>query len=30
VAEALPGLPVHDVVLETGDEPRKPIWKFWE
>ena len=30
VAEAVPGLPVHDVVLETGEEPRKPIWKFWE
>jgi hypothetical protein len=30
VSEALPGLPVHDVVLETGEEPRKPIWKFWE
>jgi hypothetical protein len=30
VAEALPALPVHDVVLESGEEPRKPIWKFWE
>jgi hypothetical protein len=30
VAEAVPGLPVHDVVLESGEEPRKPIWKFWE
>ncbi len=30
VAEALPELPVHDVVLESGEQPRKPIWKFWE
>jgi hypothetical protein len=30
VAEAVPGLPVHDVVLESGEEPKKPIWKFWE
>jgi len=30
VARALPELPVHDVVLESGDENRKPAWKFWE
>ena len=30
VAEALPGLAVHDVVLESGEQGRKPIWKFWE
>lgn len=30
VAGALRGLPVHDVVLEAGEEPRKPVWKFWE
>lgn len=30
VALALPHLPVHDVVAETGGEPKRPVWKFWE
>ncbi len=30
VATSLPELPVHDVVLESGDVPRRPVWKFWE
>ncbi|MBZ5637651.1 MAG: hypothetical protein LAO51_02725 [Acidobacteriia bacterium] len=30
VASALPQFSVHDVVLESGDEHRKPAWKFWE
>lgn len=30
VAESLPHLPVHDVVLESGEEPKRPVWKFWE
>jgi hypothetical protein len=30
VAGALPELPAHDVVLESGEEHRKPAWKFWE
>jgi hypothetical protein len=30
VASTLPDLPVHDVVLESDDGRRKPIWKFWE
>jgi hypothetical protein len=30
VAQALPDLPVHDVVLESGEETRKPAWRFWE
>lgn len=30
VAAAVPGVPVHDVLLESGDEPRRPIWRFWE
>jgi len=30
VGDALPDLPVHDAVAESGEEPRKPIWKFWE
>ena len=30
VASALPELPVHDVVVEAPDEPRKPLWKFWD
>jgi hypothetical protein len=30
VARALPDLPVHDVVLESGEETRKPVWRFWE
>lgn len=29
-ATALPELPVHDVVVEAPDEPRKPLWKFWD
>jgi hypothetical protein len=29
-AEAsLPGVPVHDVVAESEDGTRRPIWKFW-
>ncbi len=30
VAGAIPQLPVHDVVLDAGGVPRKPIWRFWE
>jgi len=30
VAGALPHVPVHDVVLESGEGDRKPAWKFWE
>jgi len=30
VATALPDLPVHDVVLESGHDRGKPAWKFWE
>lgn len=30
VADALPDVPVHDVVLEGDAGPRSPIWKFWE
>jgi hypothetical protein len=30
VSEALPDLPVHDVVLESGADRGKPMWKFWE
>jgi hypothetical protein len=30
VARTLPDLPVHDVVLESGEETRKPVWRFWE
>jgi hypothetical protein len=30
VATALPELPVHDVVIEAPEEPRKSLWKFWE
>lgn len=30
VADALPEFPVHDVVLEGGGTPGRPIWKFWE
>jgi hypothetical protein len=30
VATALPDLPVHDVVLESGGDRGKPAWKFWE
>jgi hypothetical protein len=29
-AMALPDLPVHDVVLESGDAGKKSVWKFWE
>jgi hypothetical protein len=30
VAGAVPQLAAHDVVLESGEEHRKPLWKFWE
>ncbi len=30
VAQALPDLSVHDVVIESGGERTKPIWKFWD
>jgi hypothetical protein len=30
VATALPDLPVHDIVLESGGERGKPMWKFWD
>lgn len=30
VASALPDLHVHDVVLESGEEIRRPVWKFWQ
>jgi hypothetical protein len=30
VGGALPNLPAHDVVLESGEGPKKPVWKFWE
>ena len=30
VAAALPDVPVHDVVLESGGERSKPVWKFWD
>jgi len=30
VANALPDLPVHDVVIESGGERSKPVWKFWD
>jgi hypothetical protein len=30
VGGAVPQLAVHDVVLESGDEHRKPLWQFWE
>ena len=29
VEAAVPGISVHDVVLEAEDGPRKPVWKFW-
>lgn len=29
VAGALPDVPVHDVMLEAEDGPRRPAWKFW-
>jgi hypothetical protein len=30
VATALPDLAVHDVVIESGGERSKPVWKFWD
>lgn len=30
VAGAIPDLHVHDVALDSGEETRKPVWKFWE
>ena len=30
VATALPDLAVHDVVIESGGEHTKPVWKFWD
>jgi hypothetical protein len=30
VATALPDIPVHDVVAESGGERSKPVWKFWD
>jgi hypothetical protein len=30
VAAALPDLAVHDVVMESGEEKQKPVWKFWD
>ena len=30
VATALPDVPVHDVVIESGGERGKPVWKFWD
>ncbi len=30
VANAIPDLPVHDVVAEAGGERTKPVWKFWD
>ncbi len=30
VAEQLPDVPVHDVVLESSGKARRPVWKFWE
>jgi len=29
VESALPGVPVHDVLLESEDERPRPAWKFW-
>ncbi len=29
VASAIPGVPVHDVVLESEDRRQKSAWKFW-
>jgi hypothetical protein len=29
VAAAVPGVHVHDVLLESEDQERKPAWKFW-
>ncbi len=30
VATALPDVPVHDVVIESGGDHGKPMWKFWD
>jgi len=30
VATALPDVSVHDVVIESGGDRSKPVWKFWE
>jgi len=30
VATALPDVPVHDVVIESGGDRGKPVWKFWD
>ncbi len=30
VATALPDVPVHDVVIESGGERSRPVWKFWD
>jgi len=30
LAAALPDLPVHDVVVESGEEARRAVWRFWE
>jgi hypothetical protein len=29
VATALPDVPVHDVVIESGGHRGRPVWKFW-
>ena len=29
VADAVPGVPVHDVRLEAGAEDERPRWRFW-
>ncbi len=30
VAEAVPGLPAHDVAREADEPARRPVWRFWE
>jgi hypothetical protein len=30
VEQALSGVPVHDVALESEERSRRPVWKFWE
>jgi hypothetical protein len=30
VATALPDIAVHDVVIDSGGERSKPVWKFWD
>jgi len=30
VATALPDLSVHDVVIESGGDRGRPVWKFWD